>query len=207
MGRFKRVFFTIFRREWKRLSTTSDLLLICFLAPLVYGVVLSSIYWDRRVDHVPIGVIDRDNSGVSRTLVRWLGATQNVTVTGRYLDTRPALDDMLSGEISGLLYVPAGFSSDLKSGKQAHLVASVNTANIVVANPVMTSFAETVGTLSSGLSAKTKLNWPVPSKNLTNSKLSSPTPVLFLQSLVSAADFPPWPFGRSSLLSWWVLSF
>ncbi len=150
MNTFRFRFLAVFRRELHRMVTHKDLRTICFAAPLLYGFLLSSVYWDRRVQEVPVGVVDQDQSKLSRTFIRWLDATQNVRVEYRYEDAATALRDMRDEKISALLYFPKDFSRDIKHGKQGFVSASVNSANIVVANPVMTSVMEVAGTLSAG---------------------------------------------------------
>lgn len=147
-------FINIFVREIRRILTSSDLLLICFVAPLAYGIILSSVYYHRRVQEIPVGVVDQDNTKLSRTFVRWLDATQNIRIENRYDNAGKAMSDMTDGKTEAFLYVPKGFSNELKRGHESHALASVNSANILVANPVMTSLAETSGTISSGMFIK-----------------------------------------------------
>ena len=149
--KFFKGFKNIFWREVKRLFTIQDLLLICLIAPFGYGIVLSSVYYHKRVDNLPVGIVDQDNTRLSRNFIRSIDATENVAIRERYPDARAAVNDMVAGKLVGLLYIPRGFSSDIKSGKDAMALVSINSVNFMVANPVMQSLLEVSNTMSAGI--------------------------------------------------------
>ncbi len=147
---FLNAFMNVFLREMKRLFTNKDLLMICFAAPFVYGIALSAVYSQKRAEDIPVGIVDRDNSRLSRAFVRMMDATPNIRVKERYTDAPAAIDDMIAGDLVGLLYIPRGFSSEIKSGRDAMALVSINSANFVVANPVMQSLLESASIMSAG---------------------------------------------------------
>lgn len=149
----KKGFITIFIRESRRILTTKDLFLICLVAPLLYGGVLSSVYLHKRVEGVNVGVIDNDRTRLSRTFIRYADATENIHITGRYENTVDALCDIENDRITGILYIPSGFSSDIKKGQDAYHLVSINSKNFLLSNPVMQSLADVSATLSGGIMA------------------------------------------------------
>jgi ABC-2 type transport system permease protein len=141
-------FLAVFLREMKRLFTVKDLFLYCFAAPLFYGLLLSFVYYHQRVQEIPVGVIDNDRTSISRRVIRYADATENIAVTRRYGDADAAVDDMIAGRITGLLYIPGDFSSKIKQGETAYDLIAINSTNFLVANPVMQSLLEVSNTLS-----------------------------------------------------------
>jgi len=144
-------FLRIFWRETKRIFTNRHLRLLCLIAPFSYAIVLSSIYYHKRIHGVSVGVVDLDNTKLSRTITRWADATENITITGRYqsfAEARRALED---DSIDGFIYIPRRFAADIKRGGDAKVFMAVNYGNVAVGNPALTSMSEVAGTLSAGL--------------------------------------------------------
>jgi ABC-2 type transport system permease protein len=144
---FYKGFKAVFLRELRRLFTTKDLLLLCFAAPFGYGLVLSSVYYDKRVEHIPLAVVDQDNTGLSRTLTRYVSTSQNISLKGK-MNAAAAQEAIGNGEISGFIYLPKGFSSDLKRGKDSLELISINSTNFLVSNPLIQSLSDISNTVS-----------------------------------------------------------
>lgn len=138
----------VFLREFRRIFTNRDLLLLCFVAPLIYGIGISSVYWHQRVRQVPIGVVDEDHTALSRALIRQACATENVALGRRYASMGEAAAGIAAGEVEGLLCVPRGFGAVLKRGEDAVSMISVNSSNFLTANPVMQTLMEASADLS-----------------------------------------------------------
>jgi len=98
---------------------------------------LSVIYVDKRITRIPVGVVDADNSSLSREASRWIDSTENMKLYGHYEDARRAYRDMLLGKIYGFIYIPQDFSKEIKEGKQARFFTAVDYSNVAPANQVM----------------------------------------------------------------------
>jgi ABC-2 type transport system permease protein len=144
-------FYRVFFREIIRIFTGKDLLVLCFAAPLLYGIVLTSVYSQKRIDSVPVGVVDLDRTALSRRAVRLYSSAQNIDITGYYASPEEALDGIIAGKTQGFLVFPRGFASNIKKGETATIGAAVNSANIIAANPVLQAVSEVSGAVSSGL--------------------------------------------------------
>lgn len=151
-------FLAVFRREFLRIFKHRHLRLVCLVSPFVYGVVLSSVYVHKRINEVPLGLVDMDNSALSRQAARWLDATENADIKRSYPTEREALDALIRGEVHGFLYIPEDFSRDIKRGREARLRVAADYSNVVVANPVLMAASDMAGELSaqefSGLAAR-----------------------------------------------------
>lgn len=148
---FRKGFTAVFVREVRRIFTIKDLFLICLIAPLAYGAVLSSVYYSHRVQKVAVGVVDDDRTQLARTFVRYADATENIRIAGRYADPEAATRAILEGRIAGFLYIPRDFSSQIKQGQDAYSLLSIDASNFLLSNPVMQSLTEVAGTLSAGI--------------------------------------------------------
>ena len=132
---------TIFRNIW---HVTQRELGRMFVRPLyifasVGVMVLCTVFFLSIMkrgapERIPVAVVDKDQTSVSRRLCHETNATQSVEivlVTPDFADARRA---MQRGEVYGILEIPEGFYADIVSLKQPTLHFYVNNAYTVGAN-------------------------------------------------------------------------
>lgn len=124
------------RKEWIQLRRDPRSLAMAFLLPLLLLVFFGyAITWD--IDDLPLAVLDQDRSRSSRELVEAFEASGYFSVAQR-LDGYHEVDAPLaSGEVRGVLVVPAGFGRHLASGRAAPVQllldgSDANTATIAL---------------------------------------------------------------------------
>ena len=102
---------------------------IYFVAPLLVMAFCSIFYLtflrDGLPHDLPIGVVDLDNSSLSRNFTRQLDATQLGEVV-HYATYAEARDDMQSGKITSVCLIPEGFNSDLQASRQPKMTVYIN---------------------------------------------------------------------------------
>ncbi len=80
---------------------------------------------DGLPSDLPIGIVDNDNSSVSRNFVRQLDATQLGKVI-RYDSFQEARNDMQTGKLTSVCLIPSGFNSDLQANRQPKMTIYIN---------------------------------------------------------------------------------
>ena len=102
---------------------------IYVIAPLAIMAFCSFFYLtflgDGLPSDLPIGVVDNDNSSVSRNFVRQLDATQLGKVV-RYDSFQQARNDMQTGKLTSVCLIPTGFNSDLQANRQPKMTVYIN---------------------------------------------------------------------------------
>lgn len=85
---------------------------------------------DRIPQDLPVGVVDLDESSLSRNFIRQLDATRIGETVGfsSYSEARKALQ---TGKISSFCVIPEGFYSDVLANRQPELTMYVNTLYFV----------------------------------------------------------------------------
>ncbi len=68
---------------------------------------------NTNVRHIPVGVVDQSNSGLSRVLKQTVGATQVVKFTAQYDNVQAAEDAIARAEIRAVLVIPKDVSQRL----------------------------------------------------------------------------------------------
>lgn len=102
---------------------------VFFVAPLAIMTFCSVFYLtflkDGLPHDLPIGVVDYDNSAISRNFIRQLDATQLGAVC-RFDTYEQAREEMQKGKLTSVCLVPRGFNADLQASRQPKITVYIN---------------------------------------------------------------------------------
>ncbi|QIZ77902.1 ABC transporter permease [Ferrimonas lipolytica] len=128
-----------------RLTFVAGLLLYAVLYPLPY---LNQVAVSQSVV-----LVDLDNSGASRQLIRAVQASPGLTISGQLASEAEALTAVHQGQAAGLVLIPQGFGKQLRLGTQATVAVAAD-AHYFLAYGVI---AESVIKASQVLSGEVRL--------------------------------------------------
>ena len=143
-------FWTSFIQTFKDVFGDKGVLLMLIIAPIIYGFFYPWPYSTEVVNHVPVGIIDHDNSNLSRTLVRYASASPYLD-TERFINEQAAKEAIWSDQIAGYMVIPAGLEEQVQSGEQAHVSVLGNGGYFILNKNVQLGFSQAVGTVSAGI--------------------------------------------------------
>lgn len=86
--------------------------------PIIVLFFFTSLMNAGQPKDMPCGVVDNDNSTVTRSLVRRLDAFQNTKVVAHYTNVNEARRAIQQGKIYAFLYIPEGTTAKLIGGRQ-----------------------------------------------------------------------------------------
>lgn len=102
---------------------------IYYVAPLAIMAFCSLFYLtflrDGLPHDLPIGVVDEDNSSISRNFTRQLDATQLGKVV-RFETYEEARNEMQRGKLTSVCLIPRGFNADLQASRQPKITVYIN---------------------------------------------------------------------------------
>ncbi|WP_346858782.1 ABC transporter permease [uncultured Draconibacterium sp.] len=110
-----------FKNELKAIFTDSGAVLILVGALIIYPLLYSFGYFNEVLTDLPVGVVDLDQSPISRKYTGMLDASPDVSVICKPQHLKEAEDLFMANEIIGVLLIPKGFQEDVLSGKQANV--------------------------------------------------------------------------------------
>lgn len=114
---FRRII-RIAAREVGQMIHTPIYLFCMIVFPIIILFFFTSLMNTGQPEDMPCGVVDNDNSTVTRTLVRRLDAFQNTKVVAHYTNVNEARRAIQQGKIYAFLYIPEGTTAKLISGRQ-----------------------------------------------------------------------------------------
>jgi len=146
-------FWANFIQTLKDVFTDKGVLLMLIIAPIIYGFFYPWPYSSEVVNHVPVGIVDYDNSDLSRTIVRYSSASPQLN-TKRFLNKQAAKEAIWSDQIAGYMIIPSGLEQKVLSGKAASVSVLGNGGYFLLNKNVQMGFLQAVSTVSAGVEVK-----------------------------------------------------
>lgn len=146
-------FFASFVQTLKDIFVDKGVLLMLIIAPIIYGFFYPWPYSVEVVNHVPVGIIDHDNSALSRTIVRYASASPQIDVE-TFNSEKAAKTAIWSGDIAGYMIIPSGLEQQVLSGKAASVSVLGNGGYFILNRNVQLGFLQAVSTVSAGIEVK-----------------------------------------------------
>ena len=149
--------FDIWRRELKLFSKRPMMLTLLFVAPIILLVFFTSLMSEGLPKDLPIGVIDEDNTQVTRTVVRTLDAMEQTGITQYYASVSEARDAMQRGEIYAFLHIPSGTTEQALGQRQPKIAFYTNQSYLVAGSLLMRDLRTASELAGLGISRQTFL--------------------------------------------------
>lgn len=128
-------------------------LLMLIIAPIIYGFFYPWPYTTEVVNQVPVGIIDNDNSNISKTLIRYSAASPQLD-THMFLNEQEAKAAIWKDQIAGYLLIPNGLENKVKSGQVASVSVVGNGGYLLLNKNIQLGFLKAVSTVSAGIEVK-----------------------------------------------------
>lgn len=142
-----------FIQTLKDIFADKGVLLMLIIAPIIYGFFYPWPYATEVVNHVPVGIIDKDNSDLSRTIVRYATASPQLD-TERFVDEQAAKQALWRNQIAGYMIIPNGLEQQVLSSKAASVSVLGNGSYFILNKNVQLGFLQAVSTVSAGIEVK-----------------------------------------------------
>lgn len=142
---------SVLRRELAIIKNDRLYLAVLVILPVVMILFFGVMFYRGTIDDLPIVVVDRDNSPMSRKLVSMVDATAGVEVVCSENSMDEAEELLLRGEAMAVLYIDDGFASDIYSGVTASVECYLLGTNISASGIVERDVQQVVQSLSAGV--------------------------------------------------------
>lgn len=119
---------SIIREEFKTIAGSFAILLVLMGGIFVYGLLYNYMYAPDLVRKVPVAVVDRSHSELSRHYVRLLNATPQVDIVTTGVDYPEARNMMKQDLVAGILYLPEDFEDRVSRGEQSIFIVYESTS-------------------------------------------------------------------------------
>ncbi|PVX51953.1 ABC-2 type transport system permease protein [Balneicella halophila] len=124
-------FITLVIRECKRMVSRPLYFFGMIFVPLFCFLFFPSLMKQGLPKNIPIGLVDEDNSSLSRRIGRNLDAMELTQIVHQYESVSKAREAIQKNEIYGFMYLPVNLSKDVKAQRQPKISFYTNNAYIV----------------------------------------------------------------------------
>lgn len=156
-------FLSLVKREFQLFFQNKVLVMLFLGAPLMYGILVGSVYEKGTVKNIPIIVVDEDQTPLSRQLIDMFNDNEVIYVASILNDNFKSREEALHKEATVVVNIPNNFSADINYNRSTELTMFVNTSNTVTSNYAMMAVNVCAGTLKAGIQIKSLEKKGVPS--------------------------------------------
>lgn len=143
------------RRELREIAADRMYLSILVLFPAMMTLFFGIIFYRGAIDGVPIAVVDRDCTPLSRQLLSMIDATAGVAIVSQEHDISSAERCLLDGDVEGVVYVDKGFEDRVYRGESATVGCYLSGANISACGILSRDIQLAVQSFSAGVALET----------------------------------------------------
>lgn len=140
----------VFVRELRRMVSRPMYMLMTIIIPLGFLLFFGTLMPEGLPERLPIGMVDLDNSSLSRKIIRQIDATQQTKIEGKYLHYSDANDAMQRGDIYAFIIIPKNLMSDVMSGLQPSIEFYYNQTYLIPGSLVLKNLSTMLTTISAG---------------------------------------------------------
>lgn len=144
-----------FKRELHEIISDKLHIAILLILPTLMVLFFGIIFYRGAIEGVPIVVVDRDCTPLSRQMLRMVDATSGVDIAYQEWDMASAEKRMLDGEVAGIIYVDKGFEDRVYRGETASVGCYLSGANISASGVASRDIQQAVQTFSAGVALQT----------------------------------------------------
>jgi ABC-2 type transport system permease protein len=137
-----------------RIVRDKETLVLLFGASVFYAFFYPTPYIKQVLRDLPVIVVDRDHTALSRQITRWLDASEGAQVASRASDLDAAQDSVRAGVVGAVLLIPKDFERHVLRGEPAYVEAYADASYFLVYSTALRAINGVVGTVSAGVSVR-----------------------------------------------------
>ena len=139
---------SVMKRECRRLVSRPLYLFCMVVAPLFCYVFFTTLMDSGLPQDMPVGIVDQDQTSMTRQLTRTLDAFQQSKVVARYASFDEARRAMQRNEIYGFYYIPEGTTAEAQAQRRPTVSFYTNNT-LLIAGSLLFKDMKTLSELSS----------------------------------------------------------
>ena len=130
------------QRELHRMISRRIYLVACIVLPLFSLVFMATIFGNGKMEDLPVGVVDADNSSASRSIIRMVEATPQLRIVRHYANETEARMDVQRKVIYGYLVIPSGYAAKVGNNEEVTLCYYYHNAMLSVGGELRSTFEQ-----------------------------------------------------------------
>jgi len=134
------------KNEWQLICRDAWLKALLFWVPVLLALIIWGVFSTGIAHDLPIGVVDKDNSSISRSLIRNYSASPTLSVVKHFNSTEQADTALKEGSIYAFVIIPHALEKNTLLGKSPQVTAFYNSQFILIGKLVSSALLSAHGT-------------------------------------------------------------
>lgn len=147
----KNPFFKVFFREFDRMSGSTIYLFTTLIGPLIAFIILLSVFSAGVPRDIPVGIVDQDNTNLSRKIGMWINATPEAEIVGHFTDQTEAYRQMKEGRLDAVILISEGTEKNILKGQNRTVRVFINNTNILKGGYLQKGIYKVLAMISGGI--------------------------------------------------------
>lgn len=144
----------LLRREFRLFLTNRTMVMVFFLAPIFYALLIGLTYEKGKIDNNPVIVINHDQTPLSNQVVEMLADNHSMKILNYVQEPQNLKDEVIKTEAAAVVIIPSRFEANILQKKYPEITVYINTSNVLTANFATKSIQQVLGTFSAGAEIK-----------------------------------------------------
>lgn len=136
-------------RELRRICSEPSYFIIIIVTPFLIFFLFASMFSKGVIRNIPVAVVDRDNSAMSREIIRKIDSMPSVRITGILTNLEEGRVSLVRGGIYSLIYIQNGFESKTERGIPCNIINYYNNENLLISGTVVRDITAVISNFSS----------------------------------------------------------
>src|SRR5690606_7572111 len=119
----------LIRREFTLFYQNKVLLVLFLGAPIMYGILVGSVYKKGKVTDLPIIVVDEDRSPLSQQLIDMFNENEVIYVSDVLPDLTNSSALAMKREATVVVHIPRNFAAEVNYNRPTEITLFVNASN------------------------------------------------------------------------------
>jgi ABC-2 type transport system permease protein len=138
----------VMQKELIQLTRNNVMALIAFAGGTLLTILFGYLYIQQKVTDLPIVIFDRDQTEISRTIIRSFGDSERFKILP-LANSFAEVEQAIKTERAFLgVVIPPNLAKDIKAGRSTEVGVITNGTNILIMNTVATSANTVISTIS-----------------------------------------------------------
>ena len=150
-------FINTIKREISKIKFNKFLMVMLFIAPIVFSIVVIWTFSAGIPRNLPIAVLDLDNSDITRTITRAIDSTPSAKVRYKVENYNQGYDLIKEGKVYAIIVYPKDFKKDLNRNNTPQIVYYYNNQMILIGSIITKDIQSAVMTLTKSVDAQIRM--------------------------------------------------
>ncbi|HLQ98959.1 MAG TPA: ABC transporter permease [Sphingobacterium sp.] len=155
-------FLSLIGREFRLFFNNNVLRLLFIGAPILYGILIGSVYQKGKITDLPIIVVDEDRSPMSSKLIEMLEENETIYIAEILPSLVNSKNIATEYEATTVVRIPKNFAADIQQARLPELAVFVDASNTLTSNTAMMAVNVVAATMKAGVQIESQMKKGVP---------------------------------------------